>query len=71
VRRKKPFVGRHGFNVPVLSDPSLAREVEAVARKISGPHADDETLEWAQRILASRWQSRLRPSSAYASPRAL
>ena len=41
---------RHGLNVPVLSDPSLAPEVEAMACRISGPNADAETLEWARRI---------------------
>jgi hypothetical protein len=41
---------RHGLNVSVLSDPLLAPEVEAMARKICGPDADAETLEWARRI---------------------
>ncbi len=41
---------RHGLNVPVLSDPSLAPAVEGMARKISGPDADAEMLEWARRI---------------------
>jgi hypothetical protein len=41
---------RHGLNVPVLSDPSLAPEVEAIARRISAPDGDGETLEWARRI---------------------
>ena len=41
---------RHGLNVPVLSDPLLAPEIEAMARRISGPHADTETAEWARRI---------------------
>ena len=30
---------RHGLNVPVLSDPLLAPEIEAMARRISGPYA--------------------------------
>ena len=38
------------MNVPVLSDPALAPEIEAIARKISGPDADAELLEWARRI---------------------
>jgi hypothetical protein len=46
---------RHGLNVPVLSDPSLAPEVEAMARKISGHNADAETLEWARRIAAAQF----------------
>ena len=41
---------RHGLNVPVLSDPLLAPEIEAMARRISSPHADTETAEWARRI---------------------
>ena len=41
---------RHGLNVPVLSDPLLAPEIEAMARRISGPDADAETVEWARRI---------------------
>ena len=41
---------RHGLNVPVFSDPSLAPEVEVIARTISAPDGDCETLEWARRI---------------------
>jgi hypothetical protein len=41
---------RNGLNVPVLSDPSLAPEVEAIARRISAPYENGETLEWARRI---------------------
>jgi hypothetical protein len=41
---------RHGLNVPVLSDRSLAPEVEAIARRISAPYESGETLEWARRI---------------------
>ena len=41
---------RHGLNVPVLSDPSLAPEVGAIARRISAPYENGETLEWARRI---------------------
>ena len=41
---------RHGLNVPVLSDPSLAPDVEAVALRISAPYLNGETLEWARRI---------------------
>ena len=32
---------RHGLNVSVLSDPSLAPEVEAMARRISPAHNGD------------------------------
>jgi hypothetical protein len=41
---------RHGLNVSVLSDPLLAPEVEAMARKICGSDTDTEALEWARRI---------------------
>jgi hypothetical protein len=41
---------RHGLNVSVLSDPLLAPEVEAIARRISAPYENGETLEWARRI---------------------
>jgi hypothetical protein len=41
---------RHGLNVPVLSDSLLAPEIAAMARRISGPYADAETLERARRI---------------------
>jgi hypothetical protein len=41
---------RHALNVPVLSDPLLAPEIEAMARRISGPYADAETAEPARRI---------------------
>jgi hypothetical protein len=41
---------RHGLNVPVLSDPSLAPEVETIARGISSPYESGETFEWARRI---------------------
>jgi hypothetical protein len=41
---------RHGLNVPVLSDPSLAPGVEAIARRICAPDGDGEPLEWARRI---------------------
>jgi hypothetical protein len=41
---------RHGLNLQVLSDSSLALEVEAIACQISASDADGETLEWARRI---------------------
>jgi hypothetical protein len=54
---------RHGLNVPVLSDPSLAPEVEAMARKISGLNADAEMLEWARRIAEAQFDlNRVRTS---------
>jgi hypothetical protein len=41
---------RHGLNVSVLSDPSLAPQAEAMARKIAGPEAEAEAMEFARRI---------------------
>jgi hypothetical protein len=41
---------RHGLNVPVRKDPTLAPEVESMAHKIAGPLSDPETLELARRI---------------------
>jgi hypothetical protein len=46
---------RHGLNVPVLSDPLLASEIEAIAHRISGPDADAETVERARRIAESQF----------------
>ena len=46
---------RHGLNVPVRSDPSLAPEIEAMARRISGSCADAETLERALRIAEAQF----------------
>lgn len=41
---------RHGLNVPILSDPAFALQVEAIALKIAGPRADVEALECGRRI---------------------
>src|ERR1700722_4375653 len=46
---------RHGLNVPVRSDPLLAPEIEAMARRISGRYADDKTMEWARRIAEAQF----------------
>jgi hypothetical protein len=46
---------RHGLNVPVRSDPLLAPEIEAMARRISGHYADDETREGARRIAEAQY----------------
>ena len=35
---------RHGLNVSVLHDPLLAKEVEALARRLAGPTASPEIL---------------------------
>jgi hypothetical protein len=40
---------RHGLRVPVLSDPVLSAEVEAMARRIAGDDAP-ELLELARRV---------------------
>ena len=46
---------RHGLNVPVRSDLLLAAEIEAMARKISGPYADAESMEGARRIAEAQF----------------
>jgi hypothetical protein len=46
---------RHGLNVPVRSDPLLAPEIEAMARKISGPYGDAETMQGARRIAEAQF----------------
>ena len=46
---------RHGLNVPVRSDPLLAPEIEAMARRISGRYADDETMKGARRIAEAQF----------------
>ena len=45
---------RHGLNVSVRSDPLLA-EIEAMARKISGPYGDAESMEGARRIAEAQF----------------
>jgi hypothetical protein len=41
---------RHGLNIPVWSEPALAPEAEAIARRIAGPDVEADALEWARRI---------------------
>ena len=41
---------RHGLSVPVVSDPVLSDQVEALARAIAGPAAGAALLELARRI---------------------
>jgi hypothetical protein len=41
---------RHGLRVPVLSDPKLSAEVEALAREIAGEQANSELKELARRV---------------------
>jgi hypothetical protein len=45
---QNPF--RHGLNIPVWSEPALAPQAEAIARKIAGPDVNAKALEWARRI---------------------
>jgi hypothetical protein len=46
---------RHGLNVPVRSDPLLAADIEAMARKISDSCGDAETMEGARRIAETQF----------------
>jgi hypothetical protein len=41
---------RHGLNIAVWSEPALAPEAEAIARRIAGPEVGANALEWARRI---------------------
>ena len=41
---------RHGLSVPVVSDPVLSDQVEALARAIAGPAAAAALLELARRV---------------------
>ena len=50
-----PAGDRHGLNVPVRSDPLLAPEIEATARRISGRYANDKTMEWSRRIAEAQF----------------
>jgi enoyl-CoA hydratase/carnithine racemase len=40
---------RHGLRIPVLSDPTLSAEVEAMAQKIAG-NATPELIELARQV---------------------
>jgi hypothetical protein len=44
---------RHGLNLPVLADPTLAREIDALAQAIA-PQADAERRALASRIAAAQ-----------------
>ena len=44
---------RHGLNVPVLGDASLATEVERMAHRIAGQGASGELLARARAIAAA------------------
>lgn len=41
---------RHGLNLPIWSDPELAPQAEAIARKIAGPNPNAEALDRARLI---------------------
>src|SRR5262249_33440024 len=41
---------RHGLSLPVLVDPALSQEVEALAREMAGANASSEIQELARRI---------------------
>src|SRR5262249_42223581 len=41
---------RHGLSLPVLSDPTLSREVAALAGQIAGTNAGPEIQQLAQRV---------------------
>ncbi len=45
---------RHGLNLSIWSDPTLALEAEAIARRIAGSKASDAKLELARRIGAAQ-----------------
>ena len=45
---------RHGLNVSVLHDPLLAKEVEALARRLAGPTASPEILFFARRVAGAQ-----------------
>src|SRR5438477_7899427 len=45
---------RHGLNLPVLADPALASEVDALARAIAGRDAGAERHELARRIATAQ-----------------
>jgi hypothetical protein len=49
-RRASRNARRHGLNVPVLQDPSLAEEVEVMAACIAGKGASDELLGLARDV---------------------
>ncbi|HMF06872.1 MAG TPA: hypothetical protein VKE72_07660, partial [Methylocella sp.] len=40
----------HGLSLPVLVDPALSQEVEALAREMAGANASSEIQELARRI---------------------
>jgi hypothetical protein len=46
---------RHGLNIPIWSDPALAPEAEALARRIAGPDASEERLDLARRVAGAHF----------------
>lgn len=45
---------RHGLNIPIWNDPTLAPQAERIARRIAGSEASDEILESARRVGAAQ-----------------
>ena len=41
---------RHGLSLSVISDPTLSKQVESLARKIAGTSTDNESHQLARRI---------------------
>jgi hypothetical protein len=57
---------RHGLSLPVLVDPVLSQEVEALAREVAGANASSEIQELARRIAEAQIdlrRVRCRPTS--------
>ena len=49
---------RHGLSLPVLSDPTLSRDVAALARQIAGTNAGPEIQELACRVAEAQIEVR-------------
>jgi hypothetical protein len=45
---------RHGLSVPVLYDPKLSEEIEALAQEIAAPNADAEILQLARQVVQTQ-----------------
>jgi hypothetical protein len=45
---------RHGLSLPVLSDPTLSRDVAALAGQIAGTNAGPEIQQLARRVAEAR-----------------
>ena len=65
---------RHGLSIPVTSDPSMSEEVEALAREIAGPDANNEIQELARALLKRKLTCAacvVRATISYLSPSAI